>query len=193
MIHLRKIIDLPNWADRFAETAQSKLYLTDNDRIGLAIEAAALNVRNKTGGPFGAAVFTAGGALVSFGVNLVEPLNCSVLHAELVALMLAQDRIQAFSLGHSGEKHILATSSAPCVMCFGGIHWSGISRLIVASAKADVEAIGFDEGPIPADWAAKLEKSGVEVVQDCCREEGRKVLELYRKSGATIYNAVPRR
>ena len=76
-------------------------------------------------------------------------------------------------------------------MCFGGIHWSGIARLIVSASKSDVEAIGFDEGPIPADWAAKLEAGGVEVVQDCCRDEGRKVLELYRAAGSTIYNAAP--
>jgi tRNA(Arg) A34 adenosine deaminase TadA len=78
-------------------------------------------------------------------------------------------------------------------MCFGAIHWSGIRRLIVSAAKSDVEQIGFDEGPIPADWREKLESGGIKVVSDCCRAEGKAVLQSYLQAGSTIYNASGRK
>jgi hypothetical protein len=52
---------LPDWARTFIEEKGRGVYLSDEDKARLAIEAAALNVRHKTGGPFGAAVFSAAG------------------------------------------------------------------------------------------------------------------------------------
>ncbi|MFY4728428.1 hypothetical protein ACOSYY_05125, partial [Nitrospira sp. BLG_2] len=51
------------------------------------IRLALTNVTSKTGGPFGAAVFEAKtGRLIAVGVNVVEPTNCSLAHAEMAAL-----------------------------------------------------------------------------------------------------------
>lgn len=189
-ITLGKTFSLPAWAEQFIQTKAQSVFQTDEEMVQLAIEAAALNVNNRTGGPFGAAVFTAGGRLVSIGVNIVEPERCSVFHAEVVALMLAQQTVGRYSLGTSpdGERFVLAASAAPCVMCFGAIHWSGVSRLICSATKADVEVIGFDEGPIPDDWAKRLNRGGTEVVEGCKRASGQDVLKLYSAAGLTIYN-----
>ncbi len=192
---LKFTFQLPDWARTFVAEKGRGLYSSDEDKVRVAIEAAALNVRHKTGGPFGAAVFSEAGDLVAVGVNLVEPEGSSILHAEVVALALAQSRAGTYSLHSesSGAEHTLASSAAPCVMCFGAIHWSGIRRLIFSAAKSDVEAIGFDEGPIPADWKEQLEAGGINVLGDCCGDAGRAVLQSYLQAGSNIYNASGRR
>ena len=181
-------IELPKWLEKFVTEAATGNYQSDADKVTVAINAARMNVDSNSGGPFGAAVFNSTGQLVSVGVNLVEPNCCSVLHAEVVALMLAQAAVKSFTLDR-GEQFVLATSAAPCVMCFGAVHWSGVKRLVVSANKSDVEAIGFDEGPIPADWIARLAQSGIAVVEGCLREQAVSVLNDYSAKGATIYNA----
>src|SRR5262249_558066 len=79
------------------------------------------------GGPFGAAVFEIpSGRLVAAGVNSVTRLQNCVLHAEVVALMLAQQRVRSFTLGPPAlPAHELFTSCEPCAMCLGVTLYSG--------------------------------------------------------------------
>ena len=59
--------------------------------MALAIELSRQNVDRGGGGPFGAAVFDRdSGRLVAAGVNRVVPQSCSVTHAEMVVIMIAQ-------------------------------------------------------------------------------------------------------
>ncbi|HXV20935.1 MAG TPA: hypothetical protein VD811_08115, partial [Desulfuromonadales bacterium] len=82
---------LPEWLKDFAAEAARASYPDVRERMGLAIDLARRNVSAGTGGPFGAAVFeTENGRLLAVGVNLVVAARCSILHAEVVALMLAQ-------------------------------------------------------------------------------------------------------
>src|SRR5262245_44499150 len=69
-------------------------YATDEAKMRLAIAVAKENVIKRTGGPFGAAIFERqSGALVSVGMNSVVRLHNSTLHAEMLAIMLAEQRI----------------------------------------------------------------------------------------------------
>jgi tRNA(Arg) A34 adenosine deaminase TadA len=156
----------------------------------LAIELARRNVAAGTGGPFGAAVFeAASGRLLAVGVNLVVAARCSVLHAEVVALMLAQQRLGRFDLGGAGLPPCeLVTSAEPCAMCFGAVLWSGVKRLVCAARQEDVERLGFDEGPKPVDWPAELHRRGIDLVRDVCRAEAVAVLNRYAATGGLIYN-----
>src|SRR5947207_4729259 len=66
------------------------------------------------GGPFGAAVFeTASGRLVAAGVNSVTRLQNCVLHAEVVAIMLAQHRVRSFR----SEEHTSELQSHSDLVC----------------------------------------------------------------------------
>jgi tRNA(Arg) A34 adenosine deaminase TadA len=116
-----------------------------------------------TGGPFGAAVFEEqSGRLLATGVNLVVAAGCSLLHAEVVALLLAQQRLGRFDLGGEGLPVCeLVTSAEPCAMCFGAVLWSGVKSLVCAARREDVERLGFDEGPKPVDWPAELERAAL--------------------------------
>lgn len=188
---LEKIIfELPTWVEPFV-ARQGPPFDSVEARMRLAIELARQNIEHGTGGPFGAAIFEiTGGRLVSVGMNLVETSNCSILHAEMVAIALAQQAVGSYDLGGEGRPaHELVTSTEPCAMCLGAIPWSGVRRVVCGARGEDACAIGFDEGAKPADWPGELNKRGIEVAQDILREEARAVLRQYAAMGGTIYNA----
>ena len=181
-------ISLPSWVDALA--APGTVCADDETKMRLAIELARQNVLRATGGPFGSAIFERkSGKLVAAGVNSVVRLNNSVLHAETVAIMLAEARLGSWTLGGEGmSEHELFTSCAPCAMCLGATMWSGVKRLVIAANKEDAEALEFDEGPVFAESYAHLARRGVEIVPELLRAEAQEVFRLYKEKGGAIYN-----
>jgi tRNA(Arg) A34 adenosine deaminase TadA len=184
LLPLQLHLTLPPWIEEVADTRRR--YLGDEERVGLAIELARQNVARSHGGPFGAAVFHEDGRLVAVGVNRVVPQTCSAAHAEMMAYMLAQQRLSSFRLNAAGNgRYVLATSAQPCCQCYGATVWAGIDELLIGARGEDVEALtDFDEGPLPTDWIAQLERRGIAVRRDILREQARAVLADYGKSGA---------
>ncbi len=177
---------LPDWLQQTLDA--DRIYADDESRVALAIELARNNVENATGGPFGAAVFSDDGRLVSVGVNRVLPQNCSVAHAEMMAYMLAQARVQRSRLNENGERFVLATSAQPCCQCYGATFWAGIDELLIGARSADVEELTeFDEGPLPTDWIGELETRGIAVRRDILRDSAREVFLRYRELGGQRY------
>jgi tRNA(Arg) A34 adenosine deaminase TadA len=179
----------PEWMERAVDWGAR--YATDESRMSLAIELARQNVLRGTGGPFGAAVFeSSSGALVAAGVNSVTRLQNSMLHAEVLAIMLAESRVGSYTLlGPELPHHELVTTCDPCAMCLGAVLWSGVRRLVTGADRADASALDFDEGPVFPESYAYLEARGVVVVRGVLRREAAAVLELYRRQGGVIYNA----
>lgn len=178
-------IEVPQWLSGFSTLSE---YPTRNQQMGLVIDLARRNVEQGTGGPFGAVIFDGGGRLISIGVNVVESQNCSVAHAEMVAIMLAQQELGTFDLSTKGCFQ-LVTSTEPCAMCLGAIPWSGLSSIICGATGADAEAIGFNEGDKPNDWVRTLKRRGIEVYVEVMRDEAKAVLDRYAEMGGAIYNA----
>jgi tRNA(Arg) A34 adenosine deaminase TadA len=166
-------------------------YATDEHKMRLAIELARQNVLRGTGGPFGAAVFEIpSGALVSVGVNSVVRLNNSMLHAEMLAIMLAQHRVGSYTLlGSQLPQHEVVTSCDPCAMCLGAVLWSGLRRMVAGADRADASALNFEEGPVFPESYTYLESRSVAITRGVLRREAVAILELYRRQGGTIYNA----
>jgi tRNA(Arg) A34 adenosine deaminase TadA len=179
----------PQWMEQAVDWGVP--YATDESRMRLAIELARQNVVHGTGGPFGAAVFeSASGMLVGAGVNSVTRLRNSMLHAEVLAIMLAESRVGSYTLlGPGLPHHELVTSCDPCAMCLGAVLWSGVRRLVTGADRADASALDFDEGPVFPESYAYLEARGVAVLRGVLRPEAAAVLELYRRQGGVIYNA----
>jgi tRNA(Arg) A34 adenosine deaminase TadA len=184
------VLRLPPWVDGVVGEYGGSVPEAEN-RMRLAIRLAAENVRQGTGGPFGAAVFESGsGRLVAAGVNLVVPGCCSAAHAEIIALSLGQRRVDTHDLGAAGLPALeLVSSTEPCAMCLGAVPWSGVRRLVCGARGEDAMAVGFDEGAKPADWVRELESRGIAVVRDLLREEAAAVLRAYAASGGAIYNS----
>lgn len=181
-------IALPCW---LAEAcADCGLLESEAERMAFVVELSRRNVETHSGGPFAAAVFEIGsGRLVAAATNLVVASNCAAAHAEVLALSLAQQARGDHDLGADGLPAVeLVGSCEPCAMCMGALAWSGVRRLVCAATGSDAEAIGFDEGPKPADWAGELRRRGIEVVEGVLRAEAVAVLLTYRQLGGLIYN-----
>jgi tRNA(Arg) A34 adenosine deaminase TadA len=130
--------------------------------------------------------------LVAPGVNMVISQGCSIAHAEILALALAQRRLRSHDLGAPGVPACeLITSAAPCAMCLGAIPWSGVRRVVCGAREEDVRAVGFDEGDKPAHWPRALERRGIAVVEDVRRSEAKAVLQEYVRGGGLVYNGRP--
>jgi tRNA(Arg) A34 adenosine deaminase TadA len=184
---------LPEWISDYTASLSPLPHL--NDRMDFVIEAARLNVQHGTGGPFAAAVFELEtGKLIALGVNRVVPQGLSMLHAEMVALSVAQRTLGTHDLGSlsSGSKkrdYELVTSTEPCAMCFGGIQWAGLRQVVSGATDEDARRIGFDEGAKVADWKAALEERGIHVIGEVQRAKAAQVLLDYHEQGGFIYNA----
>ena len=181
-------VGLPGWVD---EVMEDRAYPTVEDRMRFAVKLARENVRRGTGGPFGAAIFERdSGRLLAPGVNLVVGSNCSVFHAEMVAIMVAQKVLGTFDLGgQSLPPCELVTSAEPCAMCLGATPWSGVRGLVTGARDEDARAVGFDEGVKPDLWVGALEDRGISVERDILREEAAGVLLEYADLGGEIYNS----
>lgn len=180
---------LPEWLSEFLK--DYSIVQDVEDRMSFVIEASRRNISEKTGGPFAAAIFEVEtGKLISLGVNLVTTEGLSILHAEIVAIAIAQNKLGTFDLGGEGiVKHELVTSAEPCAMCFGAIPWSGVRRVITGATDFDARSIGFDEGPKVKDWQSALQERGIEVVTEIKRDDARRVLNEYLKQNGKIYNS----
>ena len=179
-------IALPDWIDDVVDWTRP--YPDDESRMRLAITLAAENVKRR-GGPFGAAIVEEpSGRLISVGVNRVVPANNSVLHAEMLAFMLAQRHVGSYTLGAPGlPAHTLVSSCDPCAMCLGATLWSGVRRLVCGATRDDAMQAGFDEGPVFPESYRYLEERSITIVRGVLRDEARAVLEQYAASGE-IYN-----
>ncbi|MTW20894.1 nucleoside deaminase [Allochromatium palmeri] len=182
-------IELPAWIDDVL-AAHETSGLDDTGRMAMVLDLARANIRAGTGGgPFSAAIFERrSGRLVAAGVNQVIASCCSIAHAEMVAIGVAQQRRGHFDLRQAVPGGcVLFSSAEPCAMCMGAIPWAGIDRVVIGARDSDVRAIGFDEGHKPADWIAGYVQRGIEVTRDLLRAESAQILRDYAQAGGAIY------
>ena len=183
-------LSLPEWIDDFLKQYQFPL-VSNEERMRFVLKLTLQNIEKTTGGPFGAAVFEReSGQLVSVGVNVVLNQGCSAAHAEMMAIMLAQQELGTHDLGIPELPEFqLVTSGKMCAMCLGSVVWSGVREVLASAQPEDVENIvGFDEGPTPADYDQQLEKRGISIIPSFLREEGCEVLQRYVDLEGVVYN-----
>lgn len=185
----RVVVEYPDWVNAVVDWDAP--LPTDEARMRLAIRIARENVARGTGGPFGAAIVErASGRLVAVGMNSVVRLHNCTLHGEMVAFMMAQQRLQSYTLGAPGmPEHELVTSCEPCAMCLGAALWSGVRRIVLGAAREDASRLRFEEGPVFPESYTYLEERGIEIRRNVMRAEAKTVLEEYRTRGGPIYNA----
>ena len=188
---LSKTLHFPDWISSFLQTRTKGIYTSDQEKMRLSIELSRLNVEHQTGGPFGSAIFNSeNNELIAVGVNRVVPENTCIAHGEIMAIVMAQEKLKTFSLRlNHFPPFTLATSAQPCAMCFGALIWSGIREILIAARGEDVESItGFDEGPLHPDWIKEAQKRGIIIRRDIERAGACDVLKLYMKKEGKIYN-----
>ncbi|HSB73155.1 MAG TPA: nucleoside deaminase [Candidatus Methylomirabilis sp.] len=183
------VLRLPAWVEEFLRD-RDRVYPTVEDRMRLVIELARMNVTQGTGGPFAAGIFDReAGRLLAPGVNLVVPARCAMAHAEVVAIMLAEQMVGHVNLGGPGvPPYELVCSTEPCAMCLGAVPWSGVRRLVCGARDEDARRVGFDEGEKAPNWIEAFEGRGIAVVRDVCRDDAAGVLTQCARDGGIVYN-----
>ena len=125
-----------------------------NERFLLqAIALADANIKNGTGGPFGAVVVKDGVIIAESG-NTVTCDNDPTAHAEVNVIRAACKALGHFQL----EGCQLYTSCEPCPMCLGAIYWARPDVVYYAATQQDAAHGGFDDAFIYNE----IEKSGEE-------------------------------
>ena len=128
----------------------------------------------KGSGPFLAAIFDESGNLIAKEANSVVSKVCSHNHAEMNTIASAEQKLETYDL----SKHNLSlyVTSEPCIMCLGGIMWSGIKAVYYGVSSRRVEEI-----------QNKFKKRGITVYGCIETEAGEAVLKSYVQNGYTVY------
>lgn len=139
----------------------------------------------KGSGPFVAAIYDKDGNLVVKVANSVVNEHCSNNHAEMNAIKAAEQKLGTYDLATYNLK--LYVTAEPCIMCVGGIMWSGIKEVYYGVPSKSVEEItGFDEGFKP-HWFKEFKKRGIIVYGNIEPKLGERELFNYVKEGKEIY------
>ena len=136
-------------------------------------------------GPFLAAIYDNDGNLIAKTANSVINESCSNNHAEMNAIKLAEEKLGTYDL--SPYNLSLYVTSEPCMMCLGGVMWSGIKAVYYGVSSDQVNKItGFDEGFKP-NWLNEFKKRGITVYGQIETDFGEKVLKDYVSHGHIVY------
>ena len=159
--------------------------MLDTQKIILGLQKDLGEAIKKGSGPFLAALYNKNGELIAKAANSVVIDSCSHNHAEMNVLRVAEEKFGTYDLGPF-DLHLFVTAE-PCIMCLGGILWSGVKHLHYDVSSAEVERLtGFDEGYKP-NWQQEFLKRGIEVEGPLMTKEGIFLLRHYVEAGYKIY------
>ena len=105
--------------------------------------------------------------IISRSSNMVELLNDSTAHAELIAITSAQNNLNCKNL----ENCTLYTTLEPCMMCYGAIYLSKIKTIVYGASD---QKRGFSKHIVNVDRDIKIIKGVLE-------EESKKLLDSFFK------------
>ena len=141
-----------------------------------AIELSIANVKNNTGGPFGA-VIVRNGEIIATGANSVSNKNDPTAHAEVEAIRNACQILGTFQL----DDCEIYTSCEPCPMCLGAIYWSRPKAVYYGNTKKDAAKINFDDQFIYDELDLPLTQRNLKMTQ-LLPEEAIEAFELWKNS-----------
>jgi len=117
--------------------------------------------------------------------NTVVKEQCCLNHAEINTIKEACKNLKTFDLA---PYHLsIYVTAEPCIMCMGGIMWSGIDKVYYGVGSKDVESItGFDEGYKP-NWLEAFKTRKIKVYGNIEAQAGKDVLKQYVDCKNDIY------
>lgn len=130
-----------------------------------AIREARKNLLRPDGGPFGACIVK-DGRVVAVARNTVLK-NDATCHAEVNAIRKASKKLGTYDLGGCE----IYSTTEPCPMCFGAIHWARIGTIYYGTDINDAARTGFNELRLSNARLKALGRSKVRIVPGFLREE----------------------
>lgn len=116
--------------------------MTNDDHLVHLRAAIAVARRSRANGnhPFGALLVDENGQVLLEAENTVNTERDCTGHAETNLVRMASRRFDRAVL----ERCTLYTSTEPCAMCSGAIHWSGIGRVVYALGEEGLYTLTGD-------------------------------------------------
>jgi len=105
--------------------------------------------------------------IISRSSNMVELLNDSTAHAELIAITSAQNSLNSKNL----DNCILYTTLEPCLMCYGAIYWSKINTVVYGASD---KKRGFSRQSIDLDRK-------INIINGFMEKESKELLDSFFK------------
>ena len=105
--------------------------------------------------------------IISRSSNMVELLNDSTAHAELIAITSAQNSLNSKNL----DNCILYTTLEPCLMCYGVIYWSKINTVVYGASD---KKRGFSRHSIDLDRK-------INIINGFMEKESKELLDRFFK------------
>lgn len=152
-----------------------------NKYMQIAKETADRGIKEKEGGPFGAAIVDKDGKIIATGNNQVLLKNDPTAHAEITAIRETCKKLNTYDLSNC----ILYTSCEPCPMCLSAIIWSNIKEIYYGCTQEDAAEIGFRDEAI-YEYLKGKNKDLISLKQ-MDREECIKTFNEYKKNNGVIY------
>ena len=117
--------------------------------------------------PF-AALLVKEGTIVASTMDYSVEKSDPTAHAELYLIRNFCQENNVFSL----EEYTLYSSSEPCVMCSGAIHWAKIKNVVFSVPQQRLNGVSHGKIKPSCDSIVNIEKSKVEVVGPILEDEG---------------------
>jgi guanine deaminase len=137
----------------------------------LAINEARKNLKEASGGPFGACIVKNGKVVaVSRNTVLAQDASC---HAEVNAIRIASAKLKSYDLSGC----VIYSTTEPCPMCLSAIHWARIDAVIFGTAISDAKKIGFNEMPVSARRMKRIGKSRLKITSGFMLKECRALFD----------------
>ena len=105
--------------------------------------------------------------IISRSSNMVELLNDSTAHAELIAITSAQNSLNSKNL----DNCILYTTLEPCLMCYGAIYWYKINTVVYGASD---KKRGFSRHSIDLDRK-------INIINGFMEKESKELLDSFFK------------
>ncbi len=105
--------------------------------------------------------------IISRSSNMIELLNDSTAHAELIAITSAQNSLNSKNL----DNCILYTTLEPCLMCYGAIYWSKINTVVYGASD---KKRGFSRHSIDLDRK-------INIINGFMEKESKELLDSFFK------------
>ncbi len=150
-----------------------KKHRLDKKYMLIALKEAEKNLKKLHGGPFGACIVK-DGVVIAVARNTVLK-NDAACHAEVNAIRLASKKLKTFNLSGC----VIYSTTEPCLMCFGAIHWARIGAIIYGTDIADAAKLGFSEMAIANKELKKTGKSKIKIFSSYLRDDCLKLFEKW--------------
>jgi len=138
-----------------------------------AIREARKNLVRPDGGPFGACIVM-DGRIVAVARNTVLTSDATS-HAEVNAIRKASKKLRTFDL--TGCE--IYSTTEPCPMCFGAIHWARIATVYYGTGIRDAARAGFNELRISNAQMKALGGSKIRLVPGFMRDECQELFDAW--------------